>query len=176
MILSTDLILRHPLWERADLELCSNNGLGIFNRIVDVYVLACAIGIKKDKAITDGEESETIVRTIGRNTYMSATNTDLKMLLDFMLQNALIHSQLINFDMDERLKLAFNPDYTTPKLSAAGFLNGFANYGLEKIFEKVKSGSSLITITDLFSYFNSLSTTNIEDILENIILGEIGRN
>ena len=49
MQLSSDLEMYHPLWERADNELCSTSELGIFNRLVDVYVLACAIGIKEDK-------------------------------------------------------------------------------------------------------------------------------
>ena len=51
MQLSSDLEMYHPLWVRADNELCSTNELGIFNRLVDVYVLACAIGIKEDKVI-----------------------------------------------------------------------------------------------------------------------------
>ena len=49
MILNSDIYLPHPLWEKADNELCNNNELGIFNRLVDVYVVACAIGIKEDK-------------------------------------------------------------------------------------------------------------------------------
>ena len=49
MILNSDLNLSHPLWEQADNELCNNRELGIFNRLVDIYVLACAIGIKEDK-------------------------------------------------------------------------------------------------------------------------------
>ena len=35
--------------------LLPNNELGIFNRLVDVYVLACAIGIKEDKVIYDAD-------------------------------------------------------------------------------------------------------------------------
>ena len=55
MILNSDINLIHPLWERADNELCDNSELGIFNRLVDVYVLACAIGIKEDKTLTEIE-------------------------------------------------------------------------------------------------------------------------
>lgn len=173
MILNSDLILKHPLWARADIELCSNKELGIFNRIVDVYVIACAIGIKEDRIVNDGDDAE-IVRTIGRNTYMSMMNTDLKMLLDFMLQNAILHSKHLKYDMDERLKLAFNPDYTVPKLSAAGLLNAFANYGIEKIFENVNSKSPLVVLSDLNKYFESLQSNNLSDILENIMLEDIG--
>ena len=51
MELSSDINLTHPLWSRADNELCNNNEIGIFNRLVDVYVIACAIGIHDDKTI-----------------------------------------------------------------------------------------------------------------------------
>ena len=39
MQLNSDLTMFHPLWERADNELCSSKSLGIFGRLVDVYVL-----------------------------------------------------------------------------------------------------------------------------------------
>ena len=175
MILNSDLILKHPLWARVDMELCSNKELGIFNRIIDVYVIACAIGIKEDKVVNEGDEGE-IIRTIGRNTYMSMSNTDLKMILDFLLQNAILHSKHLKYDMDERLKLAFNPDYTIPKLSAASFLNAFANYGIEKIFENINSKSPLVVISDLNTYFDSLSSNNLSDLLGNIMLEEIGNS
>ena len=41
MQLSSDIEMRNPLWERADSELCSNNQLGIFNRLVDVFNCLC---------------------------------------------------------------------------------------------------------------------------------------
>lgn len=171
MILNSDLVLFHPLWERADNELCNSNELGIFNRLVDVYVLACAIGIKEDKTITEIEYPLDKEKTIGRNTHRQ--NSDLSNMLDFMLQNALINSATINIDMDERLKLAFNPDYSIPKLSAANFLNGFANYGIEKIFESIGSKSSLVAVLELYKYFESLAESQYDEILKNITLEEI---
>ena len=165
--------MKHPLWERADNELCSTNELGIFNRLVDVYVLACAIGIKEDKVITEDDIDNPLSspKTIGRNTHRE--NLDIRDLLDFMLQNALIHSKTINLDEDERLKLAFNPDYTNKKIRAADFLTGFANYGITKIFEKIQSHSSLIVETELYNYFESLSNDKYEDIIKAITLEEI---
>ena len=173
MQLSSDIEMRHPLWERADNELCSSNELGIFNRLVDVYVLACAIGIKEDKVINDDDLDNPLSspKTIGRNTHRE--NLDVRDLLDFMLQNALLHSKTINIDDDERLKLAFNPDYNNKKIRAADFLTGFANYGVTKIFEKISSHSSLIVETELYNYFESLSNEKYEDILKNITLDEI---
>lgn len=170
MQLSSDLEMRNPLWERADNELCSNNELGIFNRLVDVYVIACAIGIKEDKVIYDADIDNPLAtsKTIGRNTHRE--NLDIRDLLDFMLQNALIHSQTINLDMDERLKLAFNPDYNNKKLRAADFLTGFANYGITKIFENLASRSSLVAVSELYTYFECLADSQYDDLLKNITL------
>lgn len=173
MQLSSDLEMRNPLWERADNELCSNNELGIFNRLVDVYVLACAIGIKEDKVIYDADIDNPLStsKTIGRNTHRE--NLDIRDLLDFMLQNALIHSQTINLDMDERLKLAFNPDYNNKKLRAADFLTGFANYGITKIFENLASRSSLVAVSELYTYFENVSDSQYDELLKNITLEDI---
>ena len=173
MILSSDLEMRHPLWERADNELCSSNELGIFNRLVDVYVLACAIGIKEDKVINESEIDSPLAapKTIGRNTHRE--NTDIRDLLDFMLQNALIHSKTLNLDEDERLKLAFNPDYVNKKIKAAEFLTGFANYGLTQIFDNLSSHSSLVAEVELYKYFESLANEQYDDILKSITLEEL---
>ena len=173
MILSSHLEMRHPLWERPDNELCSHNELDIFNRLVDVYVLACAIGIKEDKVIKESDIDAPLPfpKTIGRNTHRE--NSDIRDLLDFMLQNALINSKTIDIDEDERLKLAFNPDYNNKKIRAADFLTGFANYGITKIFERITSHSSLIVETELHKYFESLSNDKYEDILNAITLEEI---
>lgn len=171
MILNSDINLIHPLWERADNELCDNSELGIFNRLVDVYVLACAIGIKEDKILTEIENPLENTKSIGRNTHRE--NLDLRDMLDFMLQNALINTSTLKFDLDERLKLAFDPDYNVSKLSAANFLTGFANYGIEKIFECIGSKSSLVAVSELYSYFESLSESRYDEILKNITLEDL---
>lgn len=166
MQLSSDLEMYHPLWVRADNELCSTSELGIFNRLVDVYVLACAIGIKEDI-----EDALSTPKTIGRNTHRE--NLDIRDLLDFMLQNALINTSTLNLDDDERLKLAFNPDYTNKKINPASFLTGFANYGITRIFENIKSNSSLVVESELYRYFESLANAQYEQILQNITLEEL---
>lgn len=173
MQLSSDLIMYHPLWERADNELCSNNELGIFNRLVDVYVLACAIGIKEDKVILDENIDNPLSnpKTIGRNTHRE--NSDLRDLLDFMLQNALINTATLDIDEGERLKLAFNPDYINKKINASSFLTGFANYGITQIFDNITSNSSLIAESELYRYFESLAEAPFEQILETITLDEL---
>ena len=173
MQLSSDLEMYHPLWEKADNELCSTKELGIFNRLVDVYVLACAIGIKEDKVINneDIEDALSTPKTIGRNTHRE--NLDIRDLLDFMLQNALINTSTLNLDDDERLKLAFNPDYTNKKINPASFLTGFANYGITRIFENIKSNSSLVVESELYRYFESLANAQYGQLLQNITLEEL---
>ena len=170
MLLSSDLNLYHPLWAQADDELCSNAGLGIFSRLVDLYVMACAIGIKEDKVILDKDIVEPLSqpKTIGRNTHRE--NLDVRDMLDFMLQNALLNSSTIDFDEDERLKLAFNPDYVNKKINAATFLNGFATYGLQQIYSEVKSRSSLVAISELYNYLEELANDDIDVLIQGITL------
>ena len=171
MILSSDLILTHPLWERADMELKDN--MGIFKRLIDIYLIACAIGIKDDKVITEIKEPLISPKSIARNTYMSPVNINLRESLDFMLQNALINSATLDLSMDERLKLAFDPDYSTAKLNASTFLTGFANYGIEEIFKRVDSESPLVVLDELYKYFNELTESKYDEILKNITLDTI---
>ena len=174
MQLTSDIILTYPLWERADNELTNEEHLGIFKRLIDVYLIACSIGIKDDKIIESPKEADSSVKKeIGRNTYTSSINTDLKDMLDFMLQNAIIHSKTIDLDIDERLKLAFNPEYSIAKLSPAAFLTGFANYGIEKIFEQIDSTSSLVAISELREFFEKLSEERFEELLKNITLEDL---
>lgn len=173
MTLNSDINLAHPLWERADNELCSKDGIGLFNRLVDIYILACSIGIKEDKVVTEFDNPLNPTKSIGRNTYLSMINEDLKKLLDFMLQNAIINTQTIDLDIDERLKLAFDPDYTIAKLSPANFLTGFANYGIEQIFSHIDSTSSIVAIDELYQYFSSLEESKYDDILASITLSDI---
>ncbi len=173
MILNSDFNLYHPLWEKADELLCNNERVGLFNRLVDVFLIACSIGIKEDSRIDEAEFPLENPKTIGRNTYQSMQNTDLRDLLDLMLQNILINSKTIDLDVDERLKLAFNPDYTLPKITATGLLIGFANYGIVKIFEHIDTEVPLLVIAELYDYFDSLTESDYTEILNSITLDQL---
>ena len=146
--------------------------MGLFSRLVDIFLIACSIGIKDDEIIVD-EESSSIVRTIGRNTYQSMINTDLKEQLDYMLQNSIINSKHLPFDIDERLKLAFDPDYKNEKLKPSSFLANFATYGIKKMLDAVKSDSPIVAINELFAYLTTLSESRYEELLKNITLDNI---
>lgn len=169
MILNSDFILYHPLWEKADNFLCNRDAIGLFGRLIDVFIVACSIGIKEDKVLTEIKYPLENPKTIGRNTYMSLQNTDLYDVLSLMLQNAIINSKTLQMDIDERLKLAFDPEYVT-KLSPASFLIGFANYGIERIFENINSDSALVVTDELYKYFESLTDSDYEEILNNLTL------
>ena len=90
-----------------------------------------------------------------------------------MLQNAILNSKTINLDTDERLKLAFDPEYNNKKISPMNFLVGFANYGLERIFEKIDTKASIVAIDELYKYFNSLTMSRYDDLLLNFTIEEL---
>ena len=172
MILTSDIDLRLPLWERADNELCDKNGLGIFRRLVDVYVLACAIGIKEDKVILDSEIKNPLTsKSIGRNTHRE--NLDIRDMLDSMLQNILLNSDRLTLNDDERIKLAFDSTYVNKKIRAVELLNGYANYGLTRIFDVLSSNASLVAEDDLYKYFESLSNAQYDKLIETITLDDL---
>ena len=177
MRLTSDIILYHKNWERADDELRNQASIGLFARLVDLFLVACAIGIMDDKS---SEVPEELIlenpKNIGRNTYQSIANTDLYDALDFMLQNAILNSNTIDLDEDERLKLAFDPEYNNKKISPVNFLVGFANYGLEKIYEKIDSKASIVAIDELYKFFNSLTLSRYDDLLANFTIEDLKSN
>lgn len=172
MTLNSDFILYHPLWERADNELVNKDGIGVFNRLIDVYVLACSIGIKDDKR-SEPDEPLLSPKSIARNTYTSMANTDLADLVDFLMKTAIVTTSHIDLNMDERLKLAFDPDYTVKNFSATSLLNGFANYGIEQIFNNIDSQTPIIAIEEMYSYFTSLESSKYEELLRNFTLEQL---
>ena len=174
MILNSDLMLNDPLWEKADRELVDQHKL--FGRLVDIFVIACAIGIRADKSVSNAEIEFPLAqpKSIGRNTYLSMSNSDLNDILNFLLQNAIITSKTIDFEADERLKLAFNPDYENKKFSPAAFLVGFATYGIKQIYKHVNNNLPSEAIADeLHTYFESEIDSGYEDLLQGITLEEL---
>ena len=172
MTLTSDIILTYPLWDKADTELCSQNGkYDFFSRLVDLFIVACAIGIRADKTITDYEPLDP-PKSIGRTTYLSSINQDLSEILGFMLQNAILHSSTIDCDEEERLKLAFDPEYDNKMFSSAAFLTGFANYGLEEIYNHINSEVDTIAIDELNEFFMSMTKPDYSDAVELLTLDD----
>lgn len=174
MILNSDFILYDPLWEKAQDDLMGR--LGLFSRLVDIFLIACAIGIKDDKQIKNEDIEYPLAqpKNIGRNTYISQTNSDLSESLNMLLENAIMTSNLIDFDIDERLKLAFNPDYENKKFSPAAFLVAFANYGINEMFKHINCDLPATTVADdLYNYLNDQRESNYQELIETISLDEL---
>ena len=173
MILSGDFILVHPKWQLADDELVHN--IKVFNRLVDVFVCACALGIKDDKIIPNSEIEYPLspVKSISRSTI--GEHEDLSSMLDLMLQNAIINSRHLNYDVGTRLKLAFDPDYNEKGFSPNGFMISFANYGIEQIFDNIHLDSTnpLLVAQELENYFSKCKDLDIDNIIAGISLEEI---
>lgn len=135
MLISGDIILKHSLWNEAEEKLC--NGF-IFGRLVDLFVVACAIGIKADEIIENDMSNEDNSRSIGRNTYL-VKNEDLTAIITFLFQNAILNTKHVNFDDKIRLRIAFDPDFPEEKskinLVPTAFLVKFATYGLSQLYE-----------------------------------------
>lgn len=171
MVLNTDIILSYPLWSRADNEL--NTVKSIFNRLIDIFVVACAIGIQADKTITEFDNSSE-TKTIARNTINSLTNQDLGDILTFLLQTAILTTKTIDLSVEERIKLAFDPDFNIPKFSPAAFLSGFANYGIQQIYENIdSSGSAILTAEQICAFLRKLEIPNYEETIDKITLDSI---
>lgn len=168
MQLSSDFFLCHPLWEKADAELV--HSLGLYGRLIDVFVIACAIGIQEDKIILKKDIDEPLEneKTIGRNTYLSAGNADLGDVLNFMLQNAIINTSHLDWDSEKRLEAALNPDCVIEKFRPTEFLVSFANYGIVQIFEHVNQSthSSAIIQKELNNYYQEIVDKNYYEGIE----------
>ena len=167
MVLSGDIILRHSLWNDAEEKLCSNL---IFERMVDLFIVACTIGIKEDKVLENDINDDEKVKSIGRSTYLMK-NEDLTTIITFLYQNAVLNSKLIDYDNETRLRLAFDPDFPDSKskiqFSPTNFLVKFANYGLSKLLE-TQNTSDLSFISGIKELLDDMEFKDYSDIIEEI--------
>lgn len=180
MEIKGDISLKYSGWadDIVDQLVINNKNsdtTAIFGRTIDLFIVACAIGICEDKRVPNDGAKE--YNSIGRNTYI--TNDDVSRIFHFLLENAIITTKTIDFDIETRMKLAFDPNFNIEKFSANNFLIEFANYGIDKLSEKVTKHDieSLINITDLLKNMMSPDYTKmLEEIqkdLEEIDLEEI---
>ena len=165
MELRVDIELKHPVWkEISQLVSSPESKIGCFNRLVDLYIVACTIGIYYDSTIENNGELE---NTIGRNTYQS--NYDVSEILDFLFQNAILTTSTIKYDVDTKLRIAFDPDYTLKDFSPIQFLTRFANYGATKILDLV-SNTDTGTISSILNFLDDLISDDYEELLSTISL------
>ena len=155
MILSGDINLRHELWIDAKENLTDKF---IFPRLVDLFVVCCAIGISDDKIIEHNIKAEE-APSIPRVTYLTK-NEDLNTIITFMFQNAILTSNLIDYDNKTRLRLAFDPDFTLSDFSATSFLAKFATYGLS-VIKGLENDNQLVYIKNIHDYIDSKSINDL---------------
>ena len=168
MDIKGDISLKYSGWSDEIVnQLVVNNknadSTAIFGRTIDLFIVACSIGICDDVRIPNDGVKE--YNSIGRNTYV--TNDDVSRIFHFLFENAIITSKTVNFDIDTRLKLAFDSNFNIDKFSPNNFLVEFANYGIDKIYEKVTK-HDFETINNLTNLIRNKMSVDYNDILEDI--------
>jgi len=162
----SDFVLKHSIWTNSE---TLTKKLNVFERLVDVFVIACTIGISVDKRVED-DSNETIT-TIGRNTITQ--NSDLSRIFEFLYQNAILSTNTVNFDGETRKKYAFDYNDNVPPISANKLLLEFANYGMIQIVDAISKDDlgTLDNIIELIDkYINNSLAFEIDDIeVEEII-------
>lgn len=167
MLISGDILLRHSLWNEAEEKLCDGF---IFSRLVDLFIVACCIGIKDDEIIENDLTDDDRIKSIGRTTYL-VKNEDVNAIFYFMFQNAILNTKHVNFDNDTRMRIAFDPDFPDEKtkinLSPTGLLVKFANYGLKQLFDLFNQNEQ-IYIENIKELLDSKITPDFSDIIGDI--------
>lgn len=127
MELTTDVLLRGPIWARTIDELSP-----IFKTRTNysIYMLCMAIGIMYDQRIEKFDDEENEPRTVPRNVMQNNDNGKM----DFMFQAAILSTKTETFNEEERLEIAFGEGTEFNKL---GFLTQFANYGVTILEEQI---------------------------------------
>ena len=176
MDIKGDISFKYISWDEekiARLVYSSKNPYptAIFGRTVDLFIVACTIGILEDKRIPNAEPKE--YNSIGRNTYM--VNDDVSRIFYFMYENAILTTKTVDYDLDTRMKLAFDSNFILEKFSPNNFLTEFSNYGIDKVFEHV-TNHDIETITDIMDYLRNLVDPEYEKLKNEIFktLEEIG--
>jgi hypothetical protein len=160
MIVNGDFILKGNIWIQLRDNLIAKNE--IFTNNVDLFIIACGIGIAADEQ--KDFEGETAF-TIARDTYQM--EPDRFEIFNSMFRNAVLTSKKIDISIEERMKIAFDSDYNVNDISAPTFMIKFANYGADKIMN-ICSDYDLKTIDELIGLIEDYSENNYKDLLEEL--------
>ena len=160
MILNSNFSLKHSIWnELQDLYPVQNGPkpkIALFPRLIDLFILACAIGMKNETRVPNDVSEE--VTGVNSKTYNDPANDDLKKMLDFLLKIMILTlnvPELEKYDRAEKEKLAFAADYNIDKFNAANILCEYANFGAIKISELITSQDTE-TISNILDYIDEL--------------------
>ena len=150
MELTTDVLLRGPIWARAIDELAP-----IFNNRTNysIYILCVSIGIMYDQRIEKFEEGNMDPRNVPRNVMQNNDNGKL----DFMFQAAILSTKTKELSEEERLRLAFGDDDKENPFNKIGFLTQFANYGVTILEQQIGD-----TVAESMENIKNFLTSTVE--------------
>lgn len=135
------------------------NSTAFFGRTIDLFIVACSIGILEDKRIPNEGQKE--YNSIGRNTYI--TNDDVSRIFHFLFENAILTTRTVNFDNETRMKLAFDSNFNLEKFSPNNFLVEFANYGVDKIWE-CRTAHDIETVSNVMDFLKNFVDPEFEKL------------
>lgn len=152
--ITRDISLRGENWECLISQLYHT----VFSTLYEMYVLCTSIGIMYDQQLVMEagkavEEAGSVPRTVQLNN---------KEELEILFQTAVLTSDLVEFDEDTRLELAFGEGKKIEGFDDMHFLTAFANYGAKILAEKLGDDvlESMENIKDLL--LKTISGLNFE--------------
>lgn len=160
MILNSNLSLKHSAWYKMQ-DLYPVQGgpkpkVGLFPRLIDLFIVACTIGMKLNKRVPNDQTEE--ITGINSKTYNDPINDDLKRILDYLLKMLILTMdvpELKNVDTTTKQKLAFSSEYNVEKFNAASILCEYANAGVIELCNLIGS-SDTETIDNIITYIKEL--------------------
>ncbi len=180
MIITAPLSLKHTIWERAK-EICKiqselTSKTEIFDRLVDLFICACTVGIQKGERIENDTKEE--IHSISHKVINDPNNTNLVEIFDFLTKIVILtcdEPELNSLNDKEKQKLAFDGfndleenevenglfNLNKSKLQIFNILCTYANYGLTKILEN-STNHTLELLDNIYSSMYDLSKENDE--------------
>lgn len=144
--LTVDISLKGDDWEKLISQLYRK----VFSTMYNMYVLCASIGIMYDQQVSfdNDKDVEEVVGSIPRTVQQNN-----KEELEILFQTAVLTSDLIDFNEDIRLELAFGDSNPVEGFNQIHFLTLFANHGAKVLAEKLGDDvlESMENIKDLLS-------------------------
>lgn len=148
--ITKEIYLRGEDWEKLINQLYRT----VFPTLYSMYVLCTSIGIMYDQQLNvesgkDVEDAGSIPRTVQLNN---------KEELEILFQTAILTTDLVEYNEDTRLELAFGDTNRVENFDEIHFLTLFANYGAKILAEQL--GDEVLE-----------SMENIKDLLVKTLTG-----
>lgn len=138
----------------------------VFMRNIDLLIFAMAIGINKNKLIEPQGEDQIEIASA------TLTNYEVMDSINFLFETAILSCEAegLKLNEDQRMKLAFDPEFELKGFDKMTYLLGFATYGLEVIEKEIYSISAEEVIENIFDFSKNMI---IHDELSDEVMDEI---